>query len=298
VTDFCGVRYDKLPGGGYALSCGKLLKRLHSVISQDSDAIDYQHETPMAEDALTRLFLEAPARDGTFVTKARSILGIGGYVVCQARPDAYFAFIVLSQLVGRGITNNIWKAILRWAWYLVNTKDLKLYYHRGDGSLDWVAYTDSSMGNAQGAGSYGGAAFHFPGSGLFAWMVKVPKAKTDSTGGAELLMASLAGKAILGWRIFSRELSLPVQGPNVLKTDSKATLDCIMKEGTSTQQRYVSIRAGMLREMVNADAVRLEYVGSDENIADVFTKPLGRLAFLRLRDLVLGCPDGGLSAVD
>ena len=300
VTDFCGVRYDKLQGGGYGLSCGKLLLRLHQEIAKDSHAVDYKHDSPMAEDALTRLFRvrpEAKGKEDYFMKKARTILGIGGYVVCQTRPDAYFAFIVLSQLVGRGLTNDVWKAILRWAWYLVNTKHLKLCY-RPEGRGDWMAYTDSSLANAEGAGSYGGAAFLFPGSGLFAWMVKVPKAKTDSTGGAELLMASLACKAVLGWRIFSRELSHSPQGPTTLATDSTVTVDSISRESVSHQQRYVGIRMAIVRETVDRGAVRLTHVPSSENLADIFTKPLVGVSFLRLRERVLGCPKGGVETVD
>lgn len=253
----------------------------------------------MAQDALSTLFRADPnaaVKDPSHVKRARSILGIGGYVVCQARPDAYFAFIVLSQLVGRGMTRAVWNAILRWAWYLVHTKHLKLCFRSG-GQGEWMAYTDSSMGNAEGAGSYGGAAFHFPGSGLFAWMVKIPRAKTDSTGGAELLMLSLTSKAALGWRMFSRELLHPPQGPTVLATDSKATIDCINKESLSTEQRYLGIRAGLIRTARDGGAVSLQHVSSADNLADIFTKPLVGADFHRLRELVLGCPEQGVMTV-
>ena len=44
----------------------------------------------------------------------------------------------------------------------------------------------------------------------------------------------------------------------------------------------------MIRHAQEAGVVELRHVGTDRNIADMFTKVLPRERFLRLRDLALG----------
>ena len=47
-------------------------------------------------------------------------------------------------------------------------------------------------------------------------------------------------------------------------------------------------RRAVLPQALADGVVDLKYVKTDENLADMFTKPLPREKFLRLRDLVLG----------
>jgi len=60
-------------------------------------------------------------------------------------------------------------------------------------------------------------------------------------------------------------------------------------ENVPSQQKYLCARRAVLRQALDDGVVDLQYVKTDENIADMFTKPLPREKFLRLRDLVLGC---------
>ena len=41
---------------------------------------------------------------------------------------AYFAYVVLSQYLAFGLTRTVWRALLRWATYLVETPEVKLTY--------------------------------------------------------------------------------------------------------------------------------------------------------------------------
>ena len=60
-------------------------------------------------------------------------------------------------------------------------------------------------------------------------------------------------------------------------------------DNVPSQQKYVCARRAVLRQALADDVVDLQYVPTDGNLADMFTKPLPREKFLRLRDLVLGC---------
>ena len=50
----------------------------------------------------------------------------------------------------------------------------------------------------------------------------------------------------------------------------------------------MAVRRAVIRRAQEAGVVELRHVGTDHNIADMFTKVLPRERFLRLRDLALG----------
>jgi len=52
--------------------------------------------------------------------------------------------------------------------------------------------------------------------------------------------------------------------------------------------KHIDIRHHFIREHVAAGTVRLEYVASADQQADILTKPLGRVLFTKLRERVLG----------
>ena len=50
-----------------------------------------------------------------------------------------------------------------------------------------------------------------------------------------------------------------------------------------TKKKHISIKYHFLRELAQDKEVRSEYINTKEKIADIFTKPLSKDAFLYLR---------------
>jgi hypothetical protein len=50
------------------------------------------------------------------------------------------------------------------------------------------------------------------------------------------------------------------------------------------RSKHIEIRYHYIRDMVQKGAVRLQYVATDEQVADVLTKPLSRMKFEYFRD--------------
>ena len=48
--------------------------------------------------------------------------------------------------------------------------------------------------------------------------------------------------------------------------------------------KHIEMRYHHLRDMVQKGAIRLQYIPTDEQIADVFTKPLSATKFVYFRD--------------
>ncbi len=97
----------------------------------------------------------------------------------------------------------------------------------------------------------------------------------------------------LGQRMLAREIGRGPAGPTVVHTDNLATLQGTAMENVPVNQRYLAARRAVVRQAQDAKLVDIRFVGSSDNLADMFTKPLPRESFLRLRDLVLGIGRAG-----
>ena len=177
--------------------------------------------------------------------------------------------------------------------------NLHLPQHRSQtdlpGSADkpWEVFVDSSLFNAPKSRSMGGYCALYPGSGVFGWRCFSPRKLGTSSGAAETIMASHAVHYIMGQRILDKELGIHTGGPTKLYTDNLATLQGTQMENVPTGQRYLSVRRHVLRQAaIEEKVVLLLKVATDDNPADMFTKPLEGAQFLKLRDIIMGCPDG------
>ena len=46
------------------------------------------------------------------------------------------------------------------------------------------------------------------------------------------------------------------------------------------RSKHIDIRYHFIREMVQRGAVRLDHIGTDEQVVDILTKPVGKVMFL------------------
>lgn len=290
--DFCGTHITQHADGSVELTGGRLYQDLELKLQDHPLPHGYTVAYPMSHDALNALRSAPsdsnPLQDSTLQSAARSILGLGGFIVCNLRPDGYFAFVVLTQHIAHHFTLAVWKALLRWAYYLIDTQQLRLTYHPSS-EWSWCLHSDSAFSNAMEGGSFGGFTFRLEGdSALIDWRCLVPRVFTDSSAAAELTIAAMAVKSALGYRILLNQLGLLQPEPTVVYLDAKAVINGAEMERVTREMRFMAVRYSMLRQAVVDGKVTLGKVDSELNEADGFTKPLVGPNFEKWRALVLG----------
>ena len=299
ACDFAGVRYEKIGVGADArieASCPRLHAKLRIIIEtlppDQGLVLGTCVESPMAKDALVVLQLSSTTDallDQTRILMAQQIAGLGGFIVLCSRPDAYFAYVVLSQYLAHGLTQTIWNALIRWATYIYVNTALRLTYWASSNGKPWVVYVDSSLFNAPNSRSMGGYLALYEGSGAFAWRCFSPRKLASSSGGSETIMASHASQYILGQRILDKELGIHEGKPNELYSNNLATLQGTEMENVPAKQRYLAARRAILRQVCTEEKiVRFLKVATDDNPADLFTKPLEGDQFVKLRAILMG----------
>ena len=74
-----------------------------------------------------------------------------------------------------------------------------------------------------------------------------------------------------------------IKEPVVIYCDNTSTINISKNLVMHTKTKHIAIKYHYLRELVQDKEVKLEYVNTEEQIADIFTKALPKDAFMYLR---------------
>ena len=82
------------------------------------------------------------------------------------------------------------------------------------------------------------------------------------------------------------------KGDVVVETDNKGAWELCHKYSSAQHTRHIDRKLFKLREMRGAGIVKVQYIPTDENTADLFTKVLKRQPFEKHRKVVLNTGAG------
>jgi hypothetical protein len=221
---------------------------------------------------------ESPLVDSTLY---RQLIGSLMYLV-NTRPDICFAVNTLSQFMvePRRVHWVAAKHVLR---YLCGTVDYGLDYHRGDG-VRLVGYTDSDWaGCVSDRKNTSGCCFGL-GSAVVSWFSRKQKSVALSSAEAEYMAASQAScealwlhKMLIG--LFGVQLR-----PTVIYCDNQSCIKLSENPVFHDRSKHIEIRYHFIRDYVQRGAVELQYISTEEQVADILTKALNMGKFVFFRD--------------
>jgi hypothetical protein len=149
-----------------------------------------------------------------------------------------------------------------------------------------IAYVDASYGVHADFKSQTGATISIGKGPVFAASSK-QKLMTKSSTEAELVALSDYSGQALWLRNFLIAQGLPPL-PATMKQDNESTM-ALIKNGKSNSQRtrHIAIRYFWVSDRVASGEIKVEYLCTDDMLADVLTKPLTGDKFRKMRDLLL-----------
>ena len=212
---------------------------------------------------------------------------VGGLLfICRySRPDIAYAVGVLSKYVSNPHWSH-WRAAIRVAGYLKKTKNFYLHFSRGneESSSRIVVFSDADLaGDPDTNRSTNGSAVYC-GANLIGWRSKVQQTVATSTCEAELVALSQSAKDGIGMQLLLNDiLSEQLESPFELLCDNKSAIDVARHPKRYGKLKHVERSHFFVREVLENEKAKLEKVKSDDNIADIFTKPLGHNKFIPLR---------------
>ena len=104
----------------------------------------------------------------------------------------------------------------------------------------------------------------------------------SSTYGSELVAARVATELILELRYTLRMLGVPIDGPALMLGDNMSVVLNTTVPSSVLKKKHLGICYHRVREAIAAKVLRFCHVRSEENLADVLTKPLPNHLFYNL----------------
>ena len=209
----------------------------------------------------------------------QQVLGCLQYLANVTRPDILQAVQAISHYTqDPGATHK--QAVRRILRYLSCSQDLGIIYKRG--VLELCGYSDSDFaGDLESRKSTSGIVVTFAGGPIFT-KSKRQTTVALSTAEAELIALTEFGKEVKYFRQLLAEIGEPCPGPTIIRTDNAAVVSIAGNGDYKGRMRH-HVGHRFIQELVKSSEVSVKYIETTEQVADILTKPLPRIAFEKLR---------------
>ena len=112
-----------------------------------------------------------------------------------------------------------------------------------------------------------------------------------STYGAELVATKMAVEAIMEIRYQLRMVGVPIEGPAIVYGDNMSVVLSTSVPSSVLKKKMLALCYHRVREAIAAKIIVYKHIRSEQNKADILTKPLGGLSFHNLvKDIVFRNP--------
>jgi hypothetical protein len=231
---------------------------------QDCNAV----KTPIVKEEVSTTDSE------TEVTKFpyRAAVGALMYLMTGTRPDISYAVGVVSRTLENPTRNDVSKVkrILR---YLKGTSDTGIVYQPNAKPGVLECYSDADHGGDTETGrSTSGVACIYAG-GAISWLSQRQTTVAISTTEAEIVAASEAAREAVWLKRLLSEITY-LKGIPVLYIDNEAAIKLAQNPEYHRRTKHIRLRHFFIREKVAENEVAVQRVPTEEQVADIFTKPL------------------------
>eukprot|EP00253_Pinus_taeda_P003540 PITA_03540 len=210
----------------------------------------------------------------------RSMIGSLLYLT-GTQPDIMHAVGMVGRFQANPKETHL-QAVKRIFKYLQGTQNYGLWYPR-DADLTLHDYTDADWaGSMDDRKSTSGGAL-FMGSRLVSWFSKQHSSIALSTAEAEYVAATSFCTQLLWMMQTLQDFQITCTPPISILCDNTSAITISKNLVMHSNTKHIPIKYHFLREQVLEQKVKLEYVPSKEQVADILSKPLPRETFEYLR---------------
>nr|XP_034896856.1 secreted RxLR effector protein 161-like [Populus alba] len=175
--------------------------------------------------------------------------------------------------------------------YLQGTADFGLLYKKGEHS-DLMGFTDNDYaGDQDDRKSTSGYVFML-GTGAVSWSSKKQPIVTLSTTEAEFVAAASCACQAIWLRRILEEIQFKQQGATSIYCDNNSTIKLSRNPVLHGRSKHIDVKYHFLRDLAKDEVINLIFCRSEDQMADIFTKPLKTSLFHKLRKLLGVCSLG------
>jgi hypothetical protein len=173
--------------------------------------------------------------------------------------------------------------------YLRATLDLNITYGK-DVSLGPVVigFCDADYGGDEDTRRSTTAYVFMLGGGAITWASKLQPTVALSSAEAEYMAVSAAVQDAMYLRQLFSDLGFEQREPTTIYEDNQGCIALTENPVMHKRTKHIDIRHHFVRERVESGDIVLKYVATQDQLADMLTKPLKRHEMERLRSVVMG----------
>ena len=221
------------------------------------------------------------------------LLGSLLYAACMTRPDIAYATAYLCQFM-QAPSTGAWEAALGVAAYLNSTSELGITFGGGQRAccvesatrLHPICISDGSFGRDPHPFVGGFVEWR---NGPAVWVARKSKSTSTALSSCEIELNALV--MMLKEALFVTQMvqftGIKLVGPMPVITDNKAAYDVIKCPGATKRTAHFDRWLHFARDLRLRNAIEIFLTGTDNMMADFFTKPVDKTTFLRCRKYVL-----------
>jgi hypothetical protein len=289
VSKFLGMGFDhKRDEGTLEISHRRyILDMLEELKMEDCNPV----KTPLPAGCNLDL-AEGKATEATYY---RSLVGKALFLANSARPDISYAVGQLSRFMQTPLEEHLkaGKHLLR---YLKGTSDYKLTFKK-QGTIIPTGYSDANWSGDVGSDrrSTTGYIMILAGGGI-TWRSKKQTTVATSTAQAEYMALAEASKEITWLQNFLKAMKLgDGKTSTTIYADNSACKAIAENPVHHQRTKHIDIQYHFIREKIEKGLVKVVKIESQNMLADMLTKNLGRVIFENLRGRI-GLVQGGQTA--
>ncbi|GKB99082.1 retrovirus-related pol polyprotein from transposon TNT 1-94, partial [Tanacetum coccineum] len=202
----------------------------------------------------------------------RGMIGTLLYLTAS-RPDLQFAICMCARYQAWPTEKHL-HAVKRIFWYLRGTVNRGLWYPK-DSSIALTAFADADHAGCQDTRRSTSGSMQFLGDRLVSWPSKRRKSATISSTKAEYIALSGCCAQVLWMRFQITDYGF---GFNKIPMycDNKSAIALCCNNVQHSRSKHIDIRFHFIKEHVENGVIELYFVNTEYQLADIFTKALGR----------------------
>ena len=206
-----------------------------------------------------------------------------------SRPDLAWIVTKLSQHLSNP-TKADWMTIKHVLRYIKGTVDYKLTFRKSRSGLKLHGHSDSDWASTkEDRRSTTGYVFSLNDDGpLISWKSKKQHTVALSSCEAEYMALTHATQEAIFLSMLSNEFSSNSHQPIMIYGDNQGSLDMIKSPISNDRSKHIDIKHHFIREKYQEGTINVSYVPTDENVADLFTKPATKPKLTKFQKMLFG----------
>ena len=279
ITRYLGIQFDRTP----------TTLRMHqteyalSILHQFGMDTCKPSQTPIPEGLLLSTHSDSPLVDATLY---RMLVGKLLFLT-KTRPDISYAVSVVSRFMQTPHENHLQAAkhILR---YVRRYPDLGLTFSNADANC-LRGFTDADYGQDPDDRISVGAYIFFLGRSPISWNTKKQSSTSRSSCESEYRALAKCSCEAVWLRRLLAELRILDAHPTPIYCDNQSSIKLSYNPVFHDKSKHFEIDYHFTRQQVENNTLRVEFISSQEQPADILTKSLGRLKFDKCRNKLHLC---------